>query len=115
MQQADVETAFRFLVSQSGVRRDAIRSVGVGWLGVDISYKWPPSIPSLVLISGETLRPGSRISPQGPQFPELFVVANSYQYPPTVEAMLLLYARSSSPARKLIHYSGVHDVPLARV
>jgi pimeloyl-ACP methyl ester carboxylesterase len=114
-QQADLETAFRFLVSQPGVRPDVIGSAGTGWLGVDNSVQiarlHPNNIKSLVLMSGETLRPGIEFLHQAPQFPELFVVADSDEYPPTVEAMLLLYARSSSPTRKLIHYSGEHDAP----
>jgi dienelactone hydrolase len=114
-QQADLETAFRFLVSQPGVRPDVIGAAGTGWLGVDNSVQiarlHPKNIKSLVLMSGETLRPGIEFLHQAPQLPELFVVADSDEYPPTVEAMLLLYARSSSPTRKLIHYSGEHDAP----
>ena len=114
-QQADLETAFQFLVSQPSVQRDVIGSAGTGWLGVDNSVQTarlhPNDIKSLVLMSGETLRPGIEFLHQAPQFPELFVVADSDEYPPTVEAMLLLYARSSSPTRKLIHYSAAQEAP----
>lgn len=114
-QQADIETAFQFLVSQPGVQRDVIGSAGTGWLGVDNSVQTarlhPNDIKSLVLMSGETLRPGIEFLHQAPQFPELFVVADSDEYPPTVEAMLLLYARSSSPSRRLIHYSAAQEAP----
>jgi tetratricopeptide (TPR) repeat protein len=114
-QQADLETAFQFLVSQPGVQRDVIGLAGTGWLGVDNSVQTarlhPKDIKSLVLMSGETLRPGIEFLHQAPQFPELFVVADRDEYPPTVEAMLLLYARSSSPTRKLIHYSAAQDAP----
>ncbi len=114
-QQADMETAFQFLVSRPGVKRDVIGSAGTGWLGVDNSVQTarlhPNDIKSLVLISGETLRPGIEFLHQAPQFPELFVVADSDEYPPTVEAMLLLYGRSSSPSRKLIHYSAAQEAP----
>jgi dienelactone hydrolase len=114
-QQADLETAFQFLVSQPGVQRDVIGSAGAGWLGVDNSVQTARlhsnDIKSLVLMSGETLRPGIEFLHQAPQFPELFVVADSDEYPPTVEAMLLLYARSSSPSRKLIHYSDSQEAP----
>ena len=114
-QQADMEAAFQFLVSQPGVQRDVIGSAGAGWLGVDNSVQTarlhPNDIKSLVLMSGETLRPGIEFLHQAPQFPELFVVADSDEYPPTVEAMLLLYARSSSPSRKLIHYSAAQEAP----
>ena len=114
-QQADMETAFQFLVSRPGVKRDVIGSAGTGWLGVDNSVQTarlhPNDIKSLVLISGETLRPGIEFLHQAPQFPELFVVADNDEYPPTVEAMLLLYGRSSSPSRKLIHYSTAQEAP----
>jgi dienelactone hydrolase len=114
-QRADLETAFRFLVSQPGIRPNAIGAAGTGWLGVDnsvaIARLHPNDIKSLVLMSGETLRPGIEFLHEAQQLPELFVVSDSDEYPPTVEAMLLLYARSSSPTRKLIHYSAEHDAP----
>jgi len=114
-QKADLETVFQFLASQPSVRRDVIGSAGTGWLGVDNAIQTaalhPNEIKSLVLMSGETLRPGIEFLHQAPQFPELFVVADSDEYPPTVEAMLLLYARSSSPTRKLIHYSLTQEAP----
>lgn len=114
-QQADLETAFQFLVSQPAMQRDVMGAAGTGWLGVDNSVQTarlhPNDIKSLVLISGETLRPGIEFLHQAPQIPELFVVADSDEYPPTVEAMLLLYARSSSPSRKLIHYSASQEAP----
>jgi dienelactone hydrolase len=114
-QQADLETAFRFLVSQPGIRPGAIGAAGTGWLGVDnsvaIARLHPNEMKSLVLMSGETLRPGIEFLHQAQRLPELFVVSDSDEYPPTVEAMLLLYARSSSPTRKLIHYSAEHEAP----
>ena len=114
-QESDIETAFQFLVAQPGVQRDIVGSAGTGWLGVDNSVQTarfhPNDIKSLVLISGETLRPGIEFLHQAPQLPELFVVANNDEYPPTVEAMLLLYARSSSPSRKLIQYSAAQEAP----
>ena len=114
-QKADLETVFQFLASQPSVRHDVIGSAGTGWLGVDNAIQTaalhPNEIKSLVLMSGETLRPGIEFLHQAPQFPELFVVADSDEYPPTVEAMLLLYARSSSPTRKLIHYSLTQEAP----
>lgn len=114
-QDADLETAFQFLISQPGVQRGAIGTAGAGWLGVEDSVATAglhgSDIKSLVLMSGETLRPGIEFLHEAPQLPELFVVADADEYPPTVEAMLLLYARSSSPSRKLIHYSGTQEAP----
>ena len=114
-QKADLESAFRFVASQQGVQRDAIGVAGAGWLGVDNSVQTarlhPREIKSLILMSGETLRPGIEFLHDAPQFPELFVVADSDEYPPTVEAMLLLYARSSSPSRRLVRYSAAKEAP----
>lgn len=113
--QADVETAFQFLTSQPGVQRDIIGVAGPGSNGViyavDATSLHPSEVKSLVLISGETFRPGIEFLHQASQLPELFVVADTDEYPPTVEAMLWMYARASSPSRKLIHYSASQDAP----
>ena len=113
--QADLEAAFQFLASQSGVQRHVIGLGGAGWLGVynavETSRLHPNDIKSLVLMSGETLRPGIEFLHQASQLPELFVVADTDEYPPTLEAMLWLYARASSPSRKLIDYSAAQEAP----
>jgi pimeloyl-ACP methyl ester carboxylesterase len=113
--QADVETAFQFLTSQPGVQRDVVGVAGPGSNGViyavETASRHPNEVKSLVLISGETYRPGIEFLHEASQLPELFVVADSDEYPPTVEAMLWMYARASSPSRKLIHYSASHDAP----
>jgi len=113
--QADAETAFQFLTSQPGVQRDLIGVAGPGSNGViyavETASLHPTQIKSLVLMSGETFRPGIEFLHQASQLPELFVVADTDEYPPTVEAMLWMYARSSSPMRKLIHYSAAYDAP----
>jgi pimeloyl-ACP methyl ester carboxylesterase len=112
---ADAETFFQFLVSQPGVQRDVIGLAGPGSLGVinavETARLHPDEIKSLVMMSGETLRPGIEFLHEASRLPELFVVADTDEYPPTVEAMLWLYARASSPSRKLIHYSAAQDAP----
>lgn len=112
---ADMETFFQFLISQPGVQRDLIGLGGAGWLGVlnavETARLHPANIKSLVMMSGETLRPGIEFLHESSQLPELFVVADTDEYPPTVEAMLWLYARASSPMRKLIHYSAAQEAP----
>lgn len=114
-QRADLETAFRFLVSQPGVQRDIIGLGGAGLLGVDNSVQTarlhPADIKSLLMMSGETFRPGIEFLRQASQLPELFVVSDNDEYPPTVEAMHLLYVSASSPSRKLIHYSAAQEAP----
>ncbi len=113
--QADMETAFQFLISQPGVQRDVIGSGGAGSLGVinavETARLHPADVKSLVIVSGETFRPGIEFLHQASQLPELFVVADADEYPPTVEAMLWLYARASSPGRKLIHYAAAQEAP----
>ena len=111
----DLETAFQFLTSQPGVQRDVIGLAGAGSHGVvnevEMARKHPSDVKSLVLMSGETFRPGIEFLHEASQLPELFVVADMDEYPPTVEAMLWLYARASSPMRKLIHYSAAQEAP----
>lgn len=112
---ADMETAFQFLISQPSVRRDAIGLAGAGSLGVvnaiETARMHPSELKSLVMISGDTFRPGVEFLHEASQLPELFVIADTDEYPPTVETMLWLYARASSPMRKLIHYSAVQEAP----
>ncbi len=111
----DVETAFQYLISQPGVNRDAIGLGGAGFLGVDNSIatarKHSAEVKSLVLLSGEAFRDGLDFLRQSSQLPELFVVSDDDEYPPTVEAMELLYITAGSPGKKLVHYSAVHEAP----
>src|SRR5437667_4382590 len=113
--QSDLETGFQFLISQPGVQRDVIGLAGAGSHGVvnavETARLHPADIKSLVLMSGETFRPGIEFLHQASQLPELFVVADTDEYPPTVEAMLWLYARASSPSKKLIHYPAAQEAP----
>jgi hypothetical protein len=41
----------------------------------------------------------------------LFVVSDDDEYPPTQEAMQLLYTSSRSASKKLVHYSAVEEAP----
>jgi dienelactone hydrolase len=113
--QADIDAAFQYLISQSGVNRDAIGLGGAGVLGVDNSVetarRHPDQIKSIVLLSGETFRNGLEFLRQASRLPELFVVSDDDEYPPTVEAMELLYVTSSSPEKKFVHYSAVIEAP----
>jgi dienelactone hydrolase len=111
----DVDTAFQYLVSQPGVKRDAIGVGGAGWLGIDnavtAARRHPTEIKSLVLMSGETLRDGLQFLHEARQLPELFVFSDDDEYPPTQDAMKLLYVTASSPSKKLVHYSAAEDAP----
>ena len=111
----DVDTGLRFLAAQPGVDRDAIGLGGAGWLGVDncveAARRHPVEIKSLVLISGETLRPGLQFLHQASQLPEMFIFSDDDEYPPTQDAMKLLYVTASSASKKLVHYSAAEDAP----
>jgi pimeloyl-ACP methyl ester carboxylesterase len=107
---ADLDSAFEYLISQPGVQRDTIGAAGAGWLGVDdsveLARRHPTAVKSLVLISGETLLPQLRFLRQASNLPGLFIVSDDDEYPPTVEAMEWLYDVSSSSQKQLIHYVG---------
>jgi formylglycine-generating enzyme required for sulfatase activity/alpha/beta superfamily hydrolase len=111
----DIDTAFQYLVSQPGVKRDVIGVGGAGWFGVlpsvEVAGQHAAEVKSLVLLSGETLRDGLEFMRQASQLPGLFVVADDDEYPPTVEAMELLYITSSNPSKKFVHYSAAQEAP----
>ncbi len=111
----DIDTAFQYLVSQPGVKRDVIGVGGAGWFGVlpsvEVARQHAAEVKSLVLLSGETLQDGLEFMRQASQLPGLFVVADDDEYPPTVEAMEWLYISSSSPGKKFVHYSAAQDAP----
>jgi tetratricopeptide (TPR) repeat protein len=111
----DVEAAFQYLASQPGVKRDVIGAGGAGWLGVlssvEAARQHSAEVKSLVLLSGETLRDGLQFLRQASQLPELFVFSDDDEYPPTQDAMKLLYVTASSPSKKLVHYSAAEDAP----
>ena len=111
----DIDTAFQYLVSQPGVKRDVIGVGGAGWFGVlpsvEVASQHAAEVKSLVLLSGETLQDGLQFLRQASQLPGLFVVADDDEYPPTVEAMELLYITSSNPGKKFVHYSAAQEAP----
>jgi pimeloyl-ACP methyl ester carboxylesterase len=111
----DVDAALDFLISQPGVDRQVIGLGGAGWLGVTYSVeaarRHPAEIKSLVFMSGETGRDGLQFLHQAPQLPELFVFSDEDEYPPTQDAMKLLYVTASSLSKKLVHYSAAEDAP----
>ena len=111
----DLEPAFNYLVSQPGVNHEVIGAGGAGVLGVEnaveIARRHSTQLKSLVLLSGETVRPGLEFLHQASQLPELFVTDDNDEYPPTQEAMQLLYASSSSPLKRLIHYAAAAEAP----
>jgi pimeloyl-ACP methyl ester carboxylesterase len=115
MDARDIDAAWQYLVSQPGVIRDVIGVGGAGGLGVDCSVELArqhsAEVKSLVLLSGETLQDGLQFLQEASQLPGLFVVADDDEYPPTVEAMELLYITSSNPGKKFVHYSAAQEAP----
>jgi dienelactone hydrolase/Tfp pilus assembly protein PilF len=111
----DVDTALEFLRSQPGVNRDVIGMGGAGLLGVDNSVeaarRHPAAVKSLVLMSGETFRDGLQFLHQAKVLPVMFVFSDEDEYPPTQDAMKLLYVTASSPSKKLVHYSSAENAP----
>src|SRR5262249_42066996 len=106
----DIELAWRFLSSRPEVDARRIGLGGAGVLGVDnavqTARRHPGEVRSLVLLSGETLLPGLQFLRESPGLPALCALSDDDEYPPTVEAMELLYQALASPAKKLIHYPG---------
>ena len=111
----DIAVALEFLRSQPGVNRDVIGLGGAGWLGVvhsvEAARRYPAEVKSLVLMSGETEQDGMNFLHKAAQLPELFVFSDDDEYPPTQDAMKLLYLTASSPSKKLVHYSSAEDAP----
>jgi pimeloyl-ACP methyl ester carboxylesterase len=111
----DVDAALKYLTSQPGVDPRVVGIAGAGWLGVlhavETARRHPETVKSLVMLSGETVRPGLTFLHQASSLPELFVFSDRDEYPPTQQAMQLLYAASSSWSKKLIHYPALRDAP----
>ncbi|MGE5412980.1 MAG: hypothetical protein ACM3NW_02305 [Syntrophomonadaceae bacterium] len=111
----DLDAAFGFLTSQPGVDRHLIGLGGAGAEGVGnavrTAQRHPGQVKSLVLMSGETLRDGLQFLRESTGLPALFVVADEDEYPPTVEAMELLYVTDGSPSKRLVHYAAAQEAP----
>jgi len=105
----DIDAAWKYLTSQQGVNGDVIGIGGAGLVGVDnavlTASRHSTAVKSLVLLSGETFWRGQQFLRQASQLPGLFVVADADEDPPTEEVMEWIYGVSSSPDKRLVHYS----------
>jgi pimeloyl-ACP methyl ester carboxylesterase len=115
----DIDTAFRYLVSQQGVRHDVI-GVGGGSCGVNNSIhtarRHPAEVKSLVLLSGGADLAGRQFLRQASHLPALFSVADDDEFPPTVEIMPWLFNISSNASKRYIHYAtGGHGADMFSV
>jgi dienelactone hydrolase len=115
----DIETAFQYLVSQSGVTRDVI---GVGGASCGVNYsvqtarRHPAEIKSLVLLSGGTDLAGRRFLRQESGLPELFAVADDDEFRVPVELVPWHFGVASNPGKKFVHYtSGGHGADMFAV
>lgn len=115
----DIDAAFRYLVSQPGVKHDVI-GVGGASCGVNNSIqtarRHPQEVKSLVLLSGGTDLSGRQFLRQEAQVPVLFSVADDDEFPPTVEVMPWLFSLSSNPGKRFVHYAkGGHGADMFTV
>ena len=98
---ADLDTAFQFLVSQPGISRDVIGIGGAGALGVDNSVetarRHSTEVKSLVLMSGETIKPQLQFLHQASQLPELFVVSDDDDVPAHTTSYAVALRNSIEP------------------
>ncbi|HET7451644.1 MAG TPA: hypothetical protein VFL12_02800 [Thermoanaerobaculia bacterium] len=111
----DIDSAVDFLLAHAGVAGAGIGFGGAGVLGVEYAVeaarRHPAAVKSLVLMSGETDASGLEYLHDATGVPGLFVTADADEYPPTVEAMELLYVTASSPSKKLVHYPARTEAP----
>jgi len=102
----DIDEAFRYLTSGSGVKHDVI-GVGGASCGVNNSVQTArrhPEVKSLVLLSGSTDL-GGRQFLRSSQLPALFSVADDDEFPPTVQVIEWLFSITPNPGKKLLHYA----------
>jgi dienelactone hydrolase len=74
MRPSDIDTAFQYLVSQPGIKRDVIGLGGAGELGVgqsvEVAHQHSAEVKSLVLLSGEAVQEGLEFMRQASQLPD---------------------------------------------
>ena len=109
----DVDIAYQYLVSQSGVKRDMIGAGGAS-CGVNQSVQLArrhPEVKSLVLLSGTTDRAGREFLRHSPQLP-LFTSAADDD-PGAVDLMQWILSSSSNPGNQFQHYKdGGHGIEM---
>jgi len=101
----DVDVAYAYLISQPGVRRDAIGAGGAS-CGVNQSIQLSrrhPEVKSLVLLSGNTNRDGRLYLKTAKTLPLLLAAADDDAG--AVELMAWLDACSADPATRFVEYA----------
>jgi dienelactone hydrolase len=114
----DIDIAFQYLESQSGVSRDVI-GVGGASCGVNNSVQTAirhPEVRSLVLLSGTTDAAGRKFLRNSTSPPEFFAAADDDEFPATVIAIEWLYSSAANPGKKLVRYkTGGHGADMFAV
>jgi dienelactone hydrolase len=114
----DIDVAYQYLVSQTGVNKDAI-GVGGASCGVNNSVQTAlrhPEVKSLVLLSGPTDRNGRQFLRNSSSAPEFFAAADDDEFAGTVLATEWYYNITGNPGKKYAHYStGGHGADMFRV
>jgi dienelactone hydrolase len=114
----DIDAAFQYLISQSGVTRDVI-GIGGASCGVNNSIQAArrhPEVKSLVLLSGGTDLPGRQFLRQPQAHPVFFAVADNDEFQPTVQVVEWLYSVAANPGKQFAHYqTGGHGADMFKV
>jgi dienelactone hydrolase len=111
----DVDTAFRYLVSQPGVAHTAIGAGGAS-CGVNQAVQLArrhAEVKSLVLLSESTNSEGRQFLRGAQNFPVFMAVADDDEDLGVVDLMQWLYSLSSNPVSKFVRYPvGGHGVEM---
>jgi dienelactone hydrolase len=114
----DIDVAFQYLVSQSGVKRDTI-GVGGASCGVNNSIQTArrhTEVKSLVLLSGNTDLKGRQFLRESTKLPVFFAVADDDEFPPSIVAIEWLYSLDADPEKKFVHVAtGGHGADMFKV
>ena len=113
----DVDAAFKYLVSQPGVKD--IIGIGGASCGVNNSIQAArrhPEVKSLVLLAGNTDLAGRQFLRDSPKLPVLFGVADDDQFPITITTTEWLYSLDPNPGKRFVRYpNGGHGAEIFKV
>jgi dienelactone hydrolase len=115
---SDIDLAMQYLQAQPGVKRDMI-GVGGASCGVNNSVQAArrhPEVRSLVLLSGNTDLGGRTFLREDKNVPVFFAYADDDEFKPSITAIQWLFALTSNPSKKLVHYpNGGHGADIFKV
>lgn len=113
----DIDAAYKYLVSQPGVKQDVI-GVGGASCGVNNSVQAAirhPEVKSLVLLAGSTDFKGRKFLRET-KLPILFGYADDDEYPQSIRAIQWLYSLDSNQSRRMVRYpNGGHGAEIFAV